>query len=113
MNEQEKIKDILKNLPDNKRLFRINAGTGWTGETSKAGIDLIAIRNPRILHAAPKGWPDLCGWETIEITPDMIGKKVAVFVFEEIKLSGKLSKEQKKFRDVLLEMGGVFRLHRE
>lgn len=111
MNEQEKIKQILSTLPINKRLFRINAGTGWIGQTSKAGVDIIAIRNPRPFHGAPKGWPDLCGWQTVEITADMVGKQVAVFVGEEIKLTGKLSKDQSKFRDVLTEMGGIFRVH--
>jgi hypothetical protein len=113
MSEQDKIREILAELPPNKRLFRINAGMGWIGQTSKAGIDLIAIKNPRPLQAAPKGWPDLCGWETVEITPDMVGKYVAVFVGEEVKLTGKLSKEQAKFRDVLTEMGGIFRIHRD
>jgi hypothetical protein len=110
--ESSKIKEILLSLPQNKRLFRINSGTGWAGNfiwrDRKSGV----IENPRPLKAAPKGWPDLCGWEEIEITSDMVGQKVAVFVGEEVKVTGQLTKEQKLFGELLERMGGIFRVHR-
>jgi hypothetical protein len=112
MRERELINHRLANLPDNKKLFRINAGLGWTGKVLRHTNDLIMIKNPRPFHAAPKGWPDLVGWETIEITPEMVGNKVAVFVFEEVKATGRLSSFQKRFRDVLVKMGGIFRVIR-
>ena len=114
MTENEFIKLYLKNMASNMRLFRINAGSGWTGKDKdiyhyvKNGIRYITIKNPRILHAAPPGWPDLAGWEEIEITDDMIGQKIAVFTGKEFKMTGYLSKIQKKFRDVLRSMGGNF-----
>lgn len=109
MKESQKITQILLNLPRNKRLFRINAGMGWTG-TVKKGSGYVVIYDPRPFHGADKGWPDLCGWETIEITQDMVGKKFARFVAEEVKVSGRLSREQKMFRDEIERMGGIYRV---
>jgi hypothetical protein len=108
--ERKLINEILKNLPKNKRLFRINAGTGWTGEVVRKTENSITLKNPRIFHGAPTGWPDLAGWETVEITPEMVGQKIAVFVAEEVKATGGLSKIQKLFRDTLENMGGIFRV---
>ena len=107
--EQNLINIRLKNLPENKRLFRINSGMGWTGESTRKGGFLI-IKNPRPLHAAPEGWPDLCGWTSIKITPDMVGLTVAIFTAEEVKATGKLSEMQEKFRDIILRMGGIFKI---
>ncbi len=101
----------LRSLPKNKRLFPINAGLGWVGSIVRQTPGLIILKNPRPLHAAPPGWPDLCGWETIEITPDMVGKKIAVFVAEEIKADGdRLTPPQKRFRKMVEKMGGVYRV---
>jgi hypothetical protein len=110
--ERGKINEILVSLPPNKRLFRINSGMGWAGNVAHKEKGAVILKNARPLHAAPTGWPDLCGWETIEITPDMVGQKIAVFVGEEVKLSGKLSREQSLFGELLRKMGGIFRVHR-
>lgn len=106
MNEQQKIKEILLNLPVTKRRFRINSGTGWIGEIVSHKNGMILLKNPRPLKAAPKGWPDLVGWDEIEITADMVGKKIAVFSADEVKMTGKLSIEQKSFLKILELMGG-------
>ena len=108
--EKKVINEILLNLPENKRLFRINSGMGWVGQIIKKTDSMLLMKNPRPFYGAPTGWADLCGWETIEITEEMIGKKVAIFTFEEIKTSGKLSSDQKKFKNIIKKMGGIFRV---
>lgn len=120
MSEQDLIKKRLLSLdPERERLFRVNAGTGWQGKRLYAlqGLNvpkgMVILANARPLHAAPSGWPDLVGWETVEITPDMVGKKIAVFVFEEVKFTGDLRPNQKPFRDVLEKMGGIHRVVRD
>ncbi len=101
----------LKNLPANKRLFPINAGMGWVGKIVRRESGLIVLKNPRPLHAAPAGWPDLCGIETIEITPEMVGREIGVFVGEEIKADGDtLTGPQKRFRVMIENMGGIYRV---
>lgn len=119
--EKKIINQTLKDLPENKRLFRINAGQGWQGEiyrpvkreTIVINPGTIVMRNPRVFHGAPDGWPDLAGWETVVITPEMVGQKIAVFTGEEVK-AGKmrLSGIQKMFGDLILSMGGRFRVVR-
>ena len=103
----------LSSLSENERLFKINAGMGWQGKIVKHTGDIIILKNPRPLHAAPSGWPDLCGWRTTEITADMVGQKIPIFVMEEVK-AGKdvLRPAQKKMKKLFERMGGVFRVVR-
>jgi hypothetical protein len=109
--EGDKIRQLQAECPPHKRIFRINAGMGWTGKMLRRDSNLLVIKDPRPLYAAPAGWPDLCGWEEIEITPEMVGTKIAQFIGEEIKLTGRLSREQLRFKDVLERMGGSFTIH--
>ena len=71
---------------------------------------MMIIKNPFPLHAAPEGWGDLVGWTSVKITPDMVGQTMAIFTMEEVKATGKLSKAQERFRDIILRMGGIFRV---
>ena len=109
--EAEIIKNRLLALAENERLFRINAGMGWVGQTIKQTPGMIILKNPRPFHGAPVGWPDLSGWTEIEITSEMVGKKIAVFTGEEIKAGkDRMRKEQTGFQDVIQRMGGVYRV---
>lgn len=80
------------------RLFRNNVGTGWAGRTQQItranaftiGQTLkpgdVVVRNARPFHAGlAVGSADLIGWKSIEITPDMVGQRVAVFASVEVK----------------------------
>lgn len=107
------INQVLLNLTDNKRLIRVNAGTGWSGKIVKHDQEILILKNPRPFHGLPAGWPDLLGLETIEITPDMVGKKIGIFCAEEIKATGDLSDQQKKVKKLILNMGGIYRVIRE
>ena len=114
--ERRIISDRLRNLEIGERIFRINAGTGWTG--SEIRIDsrrnLATIRNPRPLRAAPPGWPDLCGWTSVIVTPDMVGQTVAVATFEEVKAGADShSREQREFRKIAEKMGCIYRVLRD
>jgi len=109
--EKNLINEYLLNLPENVRMFRTNSGMAWAGKAVKKG-DITLIKNARVFWGMPEGWPDLTGWTEIEITPDMVGQKIAVFTTVEVKATGKIKPESKqgKFRDLILRMGG---LHRE
>ena len=102
---------ILSSLPENKRLFKINAGRGYVGQVIKHTGSILILKNPAVLHAAPTSWPDLCGWTSVVVTPDMVGQTVAIFTGEEVKAGkDRLTKGQKKFGDLIERMGGIFRV---
>jgi len=106
--EKNLINEYLLNLPENVRMFRTNSGMGWAGKSVRKD-DAIIIKNARPFHGMPEGWPDLTGWETVVITPDMVGQKIAVFSVVEVKTgSTKLSKKQNQFKELILKMGGRF-----
>ena len=55
-----------------------------------------------------KGSSDLIGLRSLEITPEMVGQRVAQFVALEVKTaSGVVSPEQRAFLRVVQELGGV------
>jgi len=53
------------------------------------------------------GSSDAIGLHTITITPDMVGRDLAVFVAIEAKDKGKLSKAQSTFLTVVHQAGGI------
>lgn len=105
---QKNIMLAIGKLLPNVRIFRNNVGTGWVGKSIKKG-SLIIIENPRPLRAGLcEGSSDLIGWTTVEVTPEMVGKKIAVFTAIEIKTSsGSKSDEQVNFITRVREAGGI------
>ena len=55
------------------------------------------------------GSGDLIGWNSVEVTPDMVGKKVAIFLSVETKRpkNGHVSTEQKTWMNVVNNAGGI------
>jgi len=91
------------------KVFRNHVGLGWQGETKRTKSGGIFIDNPRPLHSGLcKGSSDLIGWTPIEITPEMVGKKIAVFTAIEVKtIRGRVSKEQINFLNQINLDGGI------
>lgn len=108
------------------RIFRNNVGQAWAGNAIKVShanrstlrIELgdVVIRNARPLHAGlMKGSGDGIGWSTVTITPDMVGRKVAVFTSAEAKSSsgGRVSKDQQTWHENVQKAGGISVIVRE
>lgn len=92
----------------NVRLFRNNTGTGWQGRAEWQGQKAVTLHNPRPLRAGlVEGSSDLIGWTEVVITPDMVGRKVAVFTAIEGK-TGKLhaTDKQSAFMRAVRAAGG-------
>ena len=73
--------------------------------TNPTGFD-----NHRNIHygLTKKGSSDLIGWTTKPITPDMVGKDVAIFTAIEIKTkTGRVSNEQDNFLAAVRLAGGI------
>lgn len=101
--------EIRLALPLNVRAFRNNVGTGWTGDVSRTKSGDIIIQDARPLQAGLcKGSSDLIGWVETVITPEMVGKTVAVFLALEVKTAkGRATKEQKNFIENVQRAGGI------
>lgn len=63
-----------------------------------------------IRYGLCKGSSDLIGWTPVTVTPDMVGKKIAVFTAVEVKLNKngkyKATDDQKRFISAVLNNGG-------
>ena len=80
----------------NCRLFRNNTGT------------LKDANGRPVQFGLCKGSADLIGWQTITITPDMVGTQLAVFTSIEVKSpTGRVRPEQKTWMDAVQAAGGV------
>ncbi|WP_455577320.1 VRR-NUC domain-containing protein [Anaerosinus sp.] len=91
-------------------LFRANVGNAWTGnnvEHKNYGSVLIHDARP-FTTGLPQGFPDLFGLKSIEVTPDMVGKKIAAFVFIEVKQPKKKpTKTQTHMHEFLTAQGAI------
>lgn len=100
---------ISKRLP-NVRLFRNNVGVGWAGKlVNISALGVTAIQNARPLRAGLcEGSSDLIGWTSVVITPEMVGRRVAIFTAVEVKKpGGKATAEQLNFLQRVQDAGGI------
>jgi hypothetical protein len=111
-------------ISHNPFMFRNDVGMGYVGGRSyvarKDGMihvkkgDRVVI-NPGIVHyGLLKGSADFIGWNTQVVTPDMVGKKIAVFQSIEIKTAKDcLSKEQRAWNRAVRKAGGIAEVWKE
>lgn len=104
------------------RLFRAYSGQIWTGKPTvynvRANIMIqpgdVILRNARRLQGLPTGFADLFGYTTVEITADMVGRKVAIFTAAEIKHGAtRTTKEQEAFIRLVNDAGGIAAITRK
>jgi hypothetical protein len=93
---QQRIRLALGTRPD-LRLYRNQTG---------------ALPDPRtgrlVTFGLAKGSADLIGWRTITVTPEMVGRRLAVFCSIEIKTpTGRLRPEQQAWLGVVQGAGGI------
>lgn len=96
------------------RLFRRNVGLGWIGnakrfskpETIAVRAGDVLIRGARPFHSGEVGQYDTWGWDSIVITPEMVGHRVAVHVEIEVKFGAdRESTEQKSWGAFCAQQG--------
>lgn len=97
----------------NIRIFRNNTGTGWIGEVKKRftqnGHTYMVLEDPRPLKTGLcLGSSDLIGFTSVTISPDMVGRKVAIFTALEVKTkTGRASTQQVDFIETVKRFGGI------
>lgn len=95
MNRETKIQRKIQTALSvgNLRLFRNSVGFDKTN---------------RVQYGLCVGSSDLIGFHTRTITPDDVGKQIAVFVAMEVKTeSGRVSPDQKRFIEFVKNAGGI------
>jgi hypothetical protein len=113
MSESKILHDVLLNFTKKtnslSRIFRNNVGTAWAGKFIKTMNGVTTLKHARAIRfGLAKGSSDAIGWHTIKITPDMIGKNVAVFTAVETKTrTGRTTLEQNNFLLTVKEAGGI------
>lgn len=104
------------------RLFRLNTGRAWMSNLGPKGVVQMtdgsvvihAARSIAIGYATPdgkslNGASDLQGWTSIVVTPELVGRRIAVFTAIETKNSkgGTKLAEQKNFIEQICKAGGI------
>ncbi len=93
---QQQIRLALGTRPD-ARLFRNQVGSLPDPRTGRL-----------VTFGLAKGSADLIGWRTIVVTPDMVGRRLAVFTSIEIKTStGRLRADQQAWLTAVEGAGGI------
>jgi hypothetical protein len=117
--EAELLKHFLKEYSAmGYRLFRNNVGLAWTGrkvgpfqKTDYVEVHKgdILLKNARPFHGGfPKGSSDLIGFTVVTITPDMLGREMAIFTGIEVKAGKtKTTKEQSAWARMINKFGGI------
>lgn len=110
MSETNILREILLALgsrPD-VRLFRNHTGAGWTGRLVARNGRNVVLQDARFCNfgLAP-GSSDLIGWQSVMITPDMVGHCFARLLAIEVKARGRVTKQQRDFLRVANEMGAA------
>jgi hypothetical protein len=89
-------------------LFRVNVGTGWTGDVQRLPGGRVLIDNARPFSTGlPPGFSDTFGLVKTIITPDMVGQTIGQFLAGEIKSEGgRVSPKQAAFLQAIQNNGG-------
>lgn len=91
------------------RLFRNNVGQAWTGSKIDRASNHVVITDPRPFHGGlTPGSGDLIGWVPVTITPEMVGRTVAVFTSVETKSpKGRARPDQIAWAQAVASAGGL------
>lgn len=90
------------------RLFRNQVGEGYVGKALRdpEGVFLSDARHVRMGLFPGSG--DLIGWRTINITSEMIGRRIAQFISVEVKTpTGKIRPDQRNWMEQINAAGGM------
>lgn len=116
-NKEHALQNVIRNaLAGRALIFRANVGKAWqSNDVVKVQRQIPVVMGPRdvLLKNArpfetglPPGFADLFGLVAVEITPDMVGKKLAVFTALEVKDGARVSPLQKNFINAVNDNGG-------
>src|SRR3978361_871677 len=91
------------------RVFRNHVAKGFTGEFVRTEAGFTVLKNARrASFGLCVGSSDVIGFRTVVITPNLVGKTVAVFIAIEVKAAaGRPSPKQSAFIRAVQQAGGL------
>lgn len=101
-------KRILLSVGREVRLFNNPVGNGWMGKVVAETASVVTLAQPRrIAFGLHPGSADLIGWRTVTITPDMVGRSIAVLASVEVKSeTGRPRDDQIHWAETVRAAGG-------
>ena len=89
------------------RLFRQESSFFYTGKPGSLRDGTKVLLHPRLVRVGFDGQPDLGGWTTVVVTPEMVGQTIAIAVQLEVKRpkKNKRSEEQIAFINFCRSVG--------
>lgn len=109
-NEAKVLRDVLAACNAGAvRLFRNTVGTAYVGVAAYLAGGAVKIEKPqRVRVGLQTGSGDLIGWHSRIITPEDVGKRVAIFTSIECKSSqGREMPHQANWREQVIAAGGI------
>lgn len=105
---QSDIRRAVGLLP-HTRLFRNNRGKAWMGKVISRQDGLVTLTNARhVEFGLTNGASDLIGLTQIQVTPEWVGRVLAVFTAGEVKRRGeRVPEHQQQFVDFVRAFGGL------
>lgn len=106
---QDEIRMAVGLLP-HCRFFRNHVGTGWHGKEDREAKPgkLVLINARKVSFGLQEGSQDLFGWVSVEITPEMVGKRIAIAAGIEVKRPGEKPKpHQENWARMMGDLGGI------
>lgn len=101
--------DIRNDLCDVGLFYRANVGTAWaSNDITRLPDGSLLLRDPRPFSTGlPVGFHDVFGMVPTIVTPEMVGKTVAIFASIDAKSQiGKPREAQQRFADAVIRAGG-------
>lgn len=100
------------------RVWRQNVGQGWAGSalgpvgeecTVRLQPGDVVVRQARPFHAGlAKGSSDLIGLRAVEVTPEMVGQRIAQFTSVEVKAGRTATTgQQQAWLEMVQRLGGL------
>jgi hypothetical protein len=100
---------LAQGLLPHVRLFRNNRGVAWMGKIVSRIGRTVTLENARpVEFGLTDGASDLIGLAQIVITPEMVGRRIAVFMAQEVKRPGApVPEHQERFINFVSWFGGI------
>jgi hypothetical protein len=113
MSREQAAFDAIHRAHPRSRLFRNDNGVAHVGgkvKRAKSGERVLIGARP-IAYGLQPGSGDLVGWTPVEITPEMVGSKLAVFTSIEAKTEGDtVKRDQRSWARRVRLSGGIAKI---